>query len=323
MITETDPRFKGLEKKIGIFAAVAIAGFAALIFFIGVDNDLFTKKYQIKFTVGKGTGFSRGMPVKLSGFRIGRINTISLNKMAKVDIEIQVGKEYQKWIKKDSVAKLVKEGLVGDSIIEVSVGSPQAESLQDGEFIVFEPTKGLEEVANELADEFKPVLIEVKDIIGYVNNPNGDIKQSMKNIRELTSVLHTTRENVDALLIDSTLKVGHLSVEANALMKHAGDRLNAIGPVLEKADRSIAAVDQKLPTLLDKALITLDHLDKASQNIEIITDQAKPRIPLLLNNAEGTFKRADTVLDAIMDIWPFKNHRPLPAEKIFVPGDSD
>lgn len=315
MITETDPRFKGLEKKIGVFAAVAIAGFIALIFFIGVDNDLFTKKYQLKFTVGKGTGFSRGMPVKLSGFRIGRIKTISLNEVAKVDIEIQVGKEYQKWIKKDSVAKLVKEGLVGDSIIEVSVGSPQAESLQEGEFIIFEPTKGLEEVANELADEFKPVLIEVKDIIGYVNNPNGDIKQSMKNIRELTSDLHTTMENVDTLLIDSKLKVGHLSDDTETALKAAREKINAIGSVVEKIDRSMVAVDNTLPQILGKAVTTLDHLDKASQHIEIITGNAKPLIPVLLNNAEGTLRRTDTVLDAIMDIWPFKNHRPVPVVK--------
>lgn len=322
MIKDSDRRFNHLEKKIGIFAVVALAGFLAMFFYIGVDNDLFTKKYSLKFTVKKGTGFSRGMPVKLSGFRIGRIDSISLNELAMVDIKIKVGKEYQKWIKKDSIAKLVKEGLVGDSIIEISVGSPKVEALKDGEVIVFEPTKGLEEVANDLADKVRPVLIEVRDIISYVNDPRGDIKQTMKNLKELTAELHSTRKKVDALLTDSNLKVGHLSAEAENLMKNADNRLNSISPVLEKADRSIAVVEQKLPQLLDKAQITMDHLDKASQNIEIISEQAKPRIPLLMNNAEGTLKRADTVLDAVMDIWPFKNHKPSSVEKESVNTDS-
>lgn len=321
MITEEDRRFKHLEKKIGIFVAAAIVGFLAVVFFIGADNDLFTHKYRLKFTAEKGTGFSRGMPVKLSGFRIGRINSISLNETAMVDIEIQIGRKYQKWIKKDSVIKLVKEGLVGDSVIEVSVGSQLSDVLKDGDVISFEKTRGLQEVANDIADKFKPVLNEVKEIISYVNDPDGDIKQSMKNIRELTAELHSTREKVDALLTDSTQKVGHLSADAEALLKISRDRINAFGPVLEKVDRSMTTVEQKLPQLLDKAVTTMDHLDRSSRNLEKITDKTAPRVPLLLNSAEDSLQKAGTVMDALKDIWPLKSHVPVPNEREFVPGD--
>lgn len=322
MIAEEDRRFKHLEKKIGLFVAVAIIGFLAVIFFIGMDQDLFTQKYRLKFTVEKGTGFSRGMPVKLSGFRIGRISSISLNESARVDIVIQIGRKYQKWIKEDSVVKLVKEGLVGDSIIEVSAGSPNSAVLKDGAVIAFEKTKGLEEVANDIADKVKPVLIEVKEIISYVNDPKGDIKQSMKNIRELTTGLYGTREKLDTLLTDSTLKVGHLSADTESLLKTSRDRIDAIGPVLEKVDRSMATVEQKLPQFLDKAFTTMDHLDKASQNMEKITDKVLPKIPVLLDSTENTLQEADTVLNALKNTWPLKNHVPVPSEREFVPGDS-
>ena len=132
MIKEEDTRFKHLEKKIGLFAAIAIAGAVAVVLFIGADKDLLTPKYRLKFTTEKGTGFSKGMPVKLSGFRIGRIKNISLNEQAMVDIDMDIAEKYQKWIKTDSMAKLVKEGLVGDSIIEVSVGSSTAQILKTG-----------------------------------------------------------------------------------------------------------------------------------------------------------------------------------------------
>lgn len=322
MIMEEDRRFKHLEKKIGVFALIAIIGFVAVVFFIGADKDMFTKKYRLKFTVEKGTAFSRGMPVKLSGFRIGRIDTVSLNEMAKVDIEILIGSEYQKWIKKDSVARLVKEGLVGDSIVEVSVGSQSSDALLDGAVITFEKTKGLEEVANDLADQMKPVLIEVKDIISYINDPNGDIKQSMKNIRELTAGLRSTRENVDALLVESKLNVAHLSVDAEELLKASRVKVDAIGPALERADRSLAMVEQKLPQILEKTVTTIDHLDKASRNLEKISDKVQPRIPVLLNSAEDTLQGAGAVVDAVKDIWPLKNHVPVSTVREFVPGDS-
>lgn len=322
MIVEEDRRFKHLEKKIGIFVAIAVVGFLAIFFFIGADQDLFIQKYRLKFTVEKGTGFSRGMPVKLSGFRIGRINSISLNESAMVDIEIQIGRKYQKWIKKDSVVKLVKEGLVGDNIIEISAGSRDSDVLKDGALIAFEKTKGLEEVANDIADKVKPVLIEVKDIISYVNDPKGDIKQSLKNIRELSAELYGTREKIDTLLTSSTQKVSTLSADTESLLKTSRDRINAIGPVLEKADRSMVTVEQKLPQLLEKALTTLDHLDKVTHNLEKITDKVGPRIPVLMDSTEHALQGADTIMDAVKNVWPIKSHIPVPNERIFVPGDS-
>lgn len=322
MIIEEDRRFKHLEKKIGFFVAIALAGFLAVFFFIGADNDLFTPKYRLKFTVEKGTGFSHGMPVKLSGFRIGRINSISLNEMAMVDIEIQVGKKYQKWIKKDSVVTLLKEGLVGDSIIEVSAGTQNSEVLKDGAVITFEKTKGLEEVANDLADKVKPVLIEVKDIISYVNDPNGDIKQSMQNLRRVTADLYATREKVDELLIDSKKHVGSLSADTETLLKNSGDKINALAPILGKVDRSMTMVEQRLPQLMEKAATTMDHLEKTSRTLEKISDTVAPKVPTLLNSAEGTLQGADTVVDALKSVWPLKNHVPQPNERALVPGDS-
>ena len=42
---------------------------------------------------------------------------IALNDEARVSIDILVGHQYERWIREDSVARLVKEGLVGDAII--------------------------------------------------------------------------------------------------------------------------------------------------------------------------------------------------------------
>ena len=322
MIVEEDQRFKFLEKKIGVFVAVAIVGFFALFFFIGVDQDLFVQKYLLNFTVEKGTGFSRGMPVKLSGFRIGRINSISLNEAAKVDIEIQIGRKYQKWIKKDSVVKLVKEGLVGDNIIEISAGSRDSEVLKDGALITFEKTMGLEEVANDIADKVKPVLAEVKDIISYVNNPQGDIKQSLKNIRDLSAELNSTRTKVDTLLTNTSQQVVNLSADSAALLKTSRDNINAVGPILEKADRSLATIEQKLPHLLDKTLSTLEHLDTISRTVEKITVTAAPKISPIMSSAEDTLEGSDTVLEAVKNVWPLRNYVPVPNERPIVPGDS-
>jgi uncharacterized protein YoxC len=91
---------------------------------------------------------------------------------------------------------------------------------------------------------------------------------------------------------------------------------------VEKIDRSMIAVEQKLPQILEKAITTMDHLDQTSRNLEITADKALPKVPILLNSVEGTLQEADTVIDAVKDIWPLKSHLPEKREIEFVPGDS-
>jgi len=186
MIREEDPRFRNLERKIGIFMATALAGVVIAGLLFGLQKDFFTKKYSLRFTADRGTGFAKGMSVKLSGFRIGRVTAISLNEQAMVDIIIEIDSDYRTWIRSDSTVKLVKEGLVGDSIIDISVGSADKPQLKDKESITYIKTKSLDEVAEEIAEKVKPVLLEVSDIISYINNPDGDLKKTIRNAELLT-----------------------------------------------------------------------------------------------------------------------------------------
>lgn len=328
MIKEEDPRFIHLEKTVGVFVFIALVGLVAAAVSIGIDKDLFAKKYLLTFTAEKGTGFSRGMPVKLSGFRIGRIKSIALNEQAQVDIRIEIDRKYQKWIKKDSRAKLVKEGLVGDNVIEVSVGSTGQPMLKNGEFIAFEKTRELEELANDMANQVKPVLQEIKEIIGYINDPRGDIKQSVANVRELTHALNETRGHVDELLAESRTQVGRIGKSADRLLAGAQEQMEGIGPVLEKADSSLATVDGTLaeiqltlPPLFRKVDATLEHLEKSTRELDRNSARFLPKVAPLMGRTSDLIDDTDDLARALKKTWPLKNHVPA-AEKAMVPGDS-
>ncbi len=315
MLKDEDVRFKNLEKKIGLFIAIAITGLLVSILFIGIEKDIFTKKYQLRFTVEKGTGFSRGMAVKLSGFRIGRISSISLNERAMVDIDIQLDKKYQKWIRKDSTARLVKEGLVGDAIIEVSVSSSGKELLKDGDTITFVKSKGLEEVANDIAEQVKPVLYEVKEIISYINDPQGDIKQTLGNINRLTRDLQGTRGHVDNLLVSTRADISRATDSTQTVLRSTDEKIKALGPALVKVERTLTNIDQKLPPMLDKVSTSLDNVEKSTRSIS-------KSLPNIISKTEDTVQSVDTLLNALKETWPFKNHIPAPTDREFVPGDS-
>ena len=315
MINEVDPRFRHLKKKIALFAVVALAIVVAVILLIGKENDLFVKKYELSFTVDKGTGFTRGLPVKLSGFRIGRLKSISLNEVAKVDIVLQIDERYRKWIRSDSTVKLVKEGLVGDAVIEISVGSPEKSELQDGNQLVYQKTKALDELADELGEKVKPVLSDISDIIGYLNDPNGDIKQSLKNFNQLSRNLEKTRQTTDSLLVQAGQEVGTVSGKLSGV-------LDDTSATVKRANASMAQVEQKLPALLGHAERSLDNMAQVSQDLKRFEEQELPKVAPLLDKAEQALGETNSVVDAAKTIWPLSGRIKAPQERQFVPGDS-
>lgn len=322
MINNEDTRFRHLKKKIAAFAVVALAVIAGVVLFIGLENDLFSKKYELLFTVDKGTGFTRGMSVKLSGFRIGRITSISLNETAKVDIVLQIDKKYQKWIRKDSSAKLVKEGLVGDSIIEVSVGTPSLPVLNDKDRLAYLKTKALDELAEEIADKVKPVLSDVSDIIRYLNDPEGDIKQSMKHFNVLSRNLELTRQNVDGVLVEAGGVLAKAGGEVGTITGKVSGVLDETSLTVKRANASLARLDEKLPELLNSAEGSLKNVERISADLKLAEEQMLPRVSNIVKKSEGTLESTDSVLQAVQGIWPISSYIAAPQEKQFVPGDS-
>jgi len=315
MINKEDPRFRHLNKKVGIFAVVALAVIVAVVVLIGVENDMFSPKYELLFTVDKGTGFTRGMSVKLSGFRIGRLKSISLNETAKVDIVLQIDKRYQKWIRKDSTAKLVKEGLVGDAVIEVSVGNPSLVTLNDRDVLSYTKTKALDELAEEIADKVKPVLSDVKDIIGYINDPNGDIKQTMKHFNVLSANLELTRRHADWLLLKAGTDMGTVTGKL-------GSVLDDTSLTVRRANASMVKLDEKLPVILNSVEGSLKNVEKVSADLKLVEEQFLPKVPGMVRKTEDTLDDTHSVIQAVQGIWPISSHIPRPEENQFVPGDS-
>lgn len=324
MIREEDPRFKYLERKVGLFVAAAILGIALALALYGIQKDFFTPIYTLRFTVDRGTGFSKGMSVKLSGFRIGRVTSISLNEQAMVDIKVEIDKKYRTWIRSDSTVKLVKEGLVGDSIVDVSVGSLDKPELNDGESIVYLKTKALDEMAQEIVEKVKPVLLEVRDIIGYVNSPEGDLKKTIRNLEVLTRKLDGTREQTDKLLVSVNENMDRISNKAITVLDSANNKINGLDltPALAKINSTLDKIDNKVPPILDKADTALTEISKLSRETRVMSESAFPKIPGLLSQTEDLLLSTDRLINSMQNIWLFRSSSQPASGGLFIRGDS-
>ncbi|MDI6727878.1 MAG: MlaD family protein [Thermodesulfovibrionales bacterium] len=308
LMKETDERFIGIEKKIGLFVFIAIAGIVTAMAIIGIQHGVFTPRTKIYFIADSGQGINEGTAVKLSGFKIGKVARLSLDDVARVKVELSINTKYMKWIRTDSKARLFKEGFIGDSVIEITPGSEKAKQVTENGIIEFERAKGLGEIAEELKEEIKPVLSDVKEIIHYINNPQGDIKQTLKNLRKISEDLPETQQNLNALLKDANKGV-------NATTKKIDSVLDSTKQTMITVDDLIKKVDKDIPNILEKTNKSLENIQKTTEEIKKATEQTAPKIPSMLKKGEDAAEGAKEITDSAKKIWPIRLFIKEPEEK--------
>ena len=186
ILRDDDARFERLERKVGFFVLAALAGLVLMVVFIGVRQDLFTPKTRVHFVSDTGQDLNVGMAVKLSGFDIGKVERLALTENARVRVTLAIKSQYMKWIRTDSRARLLKEGVIGANIIEVTPGTDVTAQLAENSEIMFDRERGLSAVVDRLYAEIVPIL--------------NDLKRVVHNADVLMAGLPQTREKLDVVL---------------------------------------------------------------------------------------------------------------------------
>ena len=86
VMEEKDPRFKSLERKVGMFVILAFVFIIVAFVFIALERELFTSKSILYLIADSGTNIIEGQPVKFKGFKIGKVAKVSLNDLGKVEV---------------------------------------------------------------------------------------------------------------------------------------------------------------------------------------------------------------------------------------------
>lgn len=294
----------------GLLVLLAVAGLVAVVFFIGVEQDVFSRKYSLHFTVDKATGFSEGMPVKLSGFRVGRLKRLKLTDDASVEIELQINEKYQKWIRDNSWAKLVKEGVIGESIIEVMVGNPEEAVLEDGDVIFYEPTASLDQTLEEVKRELIPVLYQLKDLVGWLADPEGDVKVTLGHARSFTEGLAETRIRVDDLLEGVRGDVGQIRGKAVSLIEETEKRLKLITPALENTGEISGTLKTELPVILERLELLLTDLNAVAKEVRSVVEESAGEVPGMVSSAGDVVENGREITESVKEIWPISSNLP-------------
>lgn len=311
LFTDKDERLKKLFGKIAIFILLAATGMALALFWTGEKKGAFTAKSPIYFVADSGEGLSVGMPVKFSGFKIGKLSSLTLDEQGLVQVEVSIETKYLNLIRQDAVMSLRKEGVIGDGVLEISQGAKDKlaknkPALAAGGKVRFERASGLEQAVVDMKDRILPIL---DDLHQTIHDPDGDVRQTLKNLHELSKEMRGTRERLDRVL-DSV--DGNLNNNVEPLLRSL--KLSAAN-----AETLSVKLNHDLPALLNKVDGSMENLRVTSEIIKDTVQRSSPQIPGMLDEARNTMGMTrglvgDTqeVIDSLNTHWPLKNIVPAP-----------
>jgi len=114
--------------RVGIFIFLALVCLSVGVFLIGSKDFLFGSGYRLQTDFRNVGGLNNGADVRVGGIHEGTVKEIDLPSQpdGKVTVVMTLRKGTSQIIKKDSVASIETEGLLGDKYIEISFGSAKA-----------------------------------------------------------------------------------------------------------------------------------------------------------------------------------------------------
>jgi phospholipid/cholesterol/gamma-HCH transport system substrate-binding protein len=267
--------------RLGLFVIIGLLIFILAIYFIGDKEKMFGKTNHLKTVFNNVNGLQLGNSVRYSGISVGTVRGIEMINDTSIRVDMIIDKAIFPYIKKDAVATISSDGLVGNMIISIIPGKGNESSVDPGDEISSNNRIRTEDMMNTLNVTNKNAakltanllkitneIIEGKGILGLLLNDtlmSKDLRETMRYLKSTTKKTSETVTKIDKLVT---------SLDKND---------NVIGVI---KDPAVANKIKNMVTNLDQSTIELNkvisHLDATILNIK----EGKGTINYLSNNPE-------------------------------------
>ncbi len=214
--------------RLGAFIVGTLAILAGGVFIIGSKEYLFHSTYQLKTQFDNVAGLAVGADVQVGGVHSGTVHSITLPHKPgeQVTVVMDLDKSTQEIIKRDSVASIETEGVLGNQFVAISFGSQGQAEVKDGDTLQSQPPLLMADLltkTNNILDSSQQAIQNTTQATAHLNSVSAKIdsgqgtvgalvndKEMYNNLEQTTTTLHDTmlqaqtgvtdfQENMEAL----------------------------------------------------------------------------------------------------------------------------
>ena len=182
--------------RLGLFVIIGLLVFILAVYFIGDKQKMFGKTNHLEAIFNNVNGLQLGNSVRYSGIGVGTVRGIEMINDTTIRVDMIIDKAIFSYIKKDAVATISSDGLVGNMIINILPGKGNKPSVQPGDQIHSYNRIRTDDMLNTLsitnknAAKLTSNLLKITDQINEGKGPLGSLLNDTIMSRDLKETMH-------------------------------------------------------------------------------------------------------------------------------------
>ena len=255
--------------RLGLFVIIGLILFVLAIYFIGDKQKMFGKTNHLKTIFNNVNGLQLGNNVRFSGVNVGTVRGIEMINDSTIKVDMIIDKTIFKHIKKDAVATIGSDGLVGSMVINILPGKGELPEVKPGDQI---------ESINR---------IRTDDLLNTFSKTNKNAALLTENLLEITTEINKGKGTVGLLIND--IEVANDLKETIHYLKISGKQTSESITNLNKIINALNNKNSVVGILKDTAVANkiktiVNNLDQSSSEINKVVDNLNKTI---LNIKDG------------------------------------
>ena len=232
-----DTHTEKYKVRLGMFIIGGLALFVIAIFIIGKQQNLFNPVFKLSADFKNVSGLQVGNNVRFTGINVGTVNDITIVNDSTVRVIMLIKKSVQPFIKSDCQVAIGSEGLIGDRLLTISYGTPDAPMAKDGQVLVSKEPIETDAIIASLettSQSVEVVALQLAEIMTKINTGQGtlgmliqdstiaeNIDETIKNFKTssegLDQTIEATKDNVFAFMVSLQNTAAKTEVASNQL----------------------------------------------------------------------------------------------------------
>lgn len=259
--------------KLGIFVITGSLLLILAAYLIGNEQKMFSRTFELTTVFNNVGGLQVGNNVRYSGINAGTVRAITMETDTSIRVYMRIDMELQPHIKRDALAMVGSDGLVGSMLINIIPGNGSSVPVESG-------------------DEIRSFSrISTQDMLTTLNVTNENAALLMGDLLDITQSIRSGSGVLGRLLNDSTLardlqeSVRNLKL-TTAQSNEALTRLNRKISELRFEESALALLLDD-PEFSEQVRSVVTGLDSSGQDIRRLTRRLDG-LAVSLEAGEGT-----------------------------------
>lgn len=300
---------------VGLFVFIGLIILVAGILVMGTQQNKFSKNLKVTSYFKDVKGLKVGNNVWFSGVKVGIVKEIAFEGVENVRVTMNIEEKNSQFIRKDVLATLGSDGLIGNSIISLVGGNAQTPQIQEGDVLKTGSSGGMEQMMGMLQENGANLSVITQNfakLSQQMVDGKGTVGALMTDDAIATN-LKTSVQSMNKVMTDASVAVSNLVALTQKLNNDQGlihdlTTDTKVFASLRDAAAQLQGVTQTANALVENLNQTSSRLNNKDNAIGVLTNDpaAAQEIKQILRNLNTSTEKLDQNMEALQSNFLFR-----------------